>query len=533
LTTTGAGLTGPIRTELGFWTARKPDAEAVVIVDVEAARPPERITYGQLDRAANRLARALRRAGLRRDDRIAFVLGNEAAVFTVFWAAMRTGLHVVPVNRHLLAGEIRYILEDAEVSAVIGSARGGPAWSEAADTLRGLRLRLSVEETLDSAMEAESADPLDDSGPPDDAEEGQLLLYSSGTTGRPKGILRPLPGFAPGEGATTGSEIAAGFGLLEGDRYLSTGPLYHSAPFAFSTAQQRIGATAVVLSRFDAAAALGVLVDEGITTSQWVPTMFSRLLGLPDDVRTAFSAPRHRLAIHAAAPCPVGVKREMIAWWGPILLEYYSASEGGRTMITSAEWLERPGSVGRHWRGGRTWVLDDAGEPCPAGTVGRVFFDAPPPGSRFRYLGDPAKTQEAYDATGDRFSVGDVGWLDHDGYLFLADRGGDLIISGGVNIYPREAENVLLEHPAVADVAVVGVSDDDLGQRAVAVVVPAPGVEPDKRLADSLLAHCRAHLARYKCPRDLLFSGTLPRSEAGKLLKRDLRQALESETNGQ
>ncbi|HET9771931.1 MAG TPA: AMP-binding protein, partial [Acidimicrobiia bacterium] len=459
------------RTELGVWAEARPNAEALVILDVDAGST-ERITYGELDAAANRLARALRRAGLRRDDRIAFVLGNEASVFTVFWAAMRTGLHVVPVNRHLLAPEIRYILEDAGVAAVIGSARGGEAWPDAADGLAGLRLRLSVEETLGPALEAESADPVDR------AEEGQLLLYSSGTTGRPKGILRPLPGFAPGEGPTTGSEIAAGFGLAEGDRYLSTGPLYHSAPFAFSTAQQRIGATAVVLSRFDAGAALRALAAEDITTSQWVPTMFSRLLALPDGVREAFRAPRHRLAIHAAAPCPVGVKRRMIDWWGPILLEYYSASEGGRTMIRSDEWLERPGSVGRHWRGGRVWVLDDQGEECPPGVVGRVFFDAPPPGSRFRYLGDPEQTEAAYDATGERFSVGDVGWLDDEGYLFLADRGGDLIISGGVNIYPREAENVLLEHPGVADAAVVGVPDDDLGQRAVAVVVPLPGVEP-------------------------------------------------------
>jgi long-chain acyl-CoA synthetase len=217
----------------------------------------------------------------------------------------------------------------------------------------------------------------------------------------------------------------------------------------------------------------------------------------------------------------------MIDWWGPILLEYYSASEGGRTLIRSHEWLERPGSVGRHWRGGRVWILDDKGERCPPGVVGRVFFDSPPPENRFRYLGDPEKTEAAYDRTGDRFSVGDVGWLDDEGYLFLADRGGDLIISGGVNIYPREAENVLLEHPAVSDAAVVGVSDDDLGQRAVAVVVPAGGAEPDEALAATLLAHCRAHLARYKCPRDLRFAGALPRSEAGKLLKREVRAALE------
>jgi fatty-acyl-CoA synthase len=507
--------------DLGSWAADRPDAEAVVIVDPDPTRPEERITYGALDAAANRLARALRRAGLRRGDRVAFVLDNEPAVFTVFWAAMRTGLYVVPVNRHLLAPEIRYILEDATVGAVIGSPAGGNAWPEAAADLPGLRLTLTVGETLETALAGEAAAPVAD------AEEGQMLLYSSGTTGRPKGIVRPLPGCGPGEGSTTGSEIATGFGLVAGDRYLSTGPLYHSAPFAFSTAQQRIGATAVVMTRFDATAALRILVEEDITTSQWVPTMFSRLLALPDNVRTAFGAPRHRLALHAAAPCPVGVKRQMIDWWGPILVEYYSASEGGRTMITSAEWLERPGSVGRHWRGGRVWVLDDRGEPCPPGTVGRVFFDAPPAANRFRYLGDPEKTAAAYDATGDRFTVGDVGWLDDDGYLFLTDRDGDLIISGGVNIYPREAENVLLEHPAVADAAVVGMDDPDLGQRAVAVVVPAPGVDPDPALAETLLDHCREHLARFKCPRDLRFQPELPRSEAGKIVKRDLRRALE------
>lgn len=509
------------RSDLGAWAAVRPDAEAVVIVDPDSAGPAQRITYGALDAAANRLARALRRAGLARGDRVAFVLGNEPAVFTVFWAAMRTGLYVVPVNRHLLASEIRYILEDATVSALIGSEAGGAADDAAAAALPDHRLTLTVGETFDAALADERPDPVAD------AEEGQVLLYSSGTTGRPKGILRPLPGFGPGEGPTIGSEIAAGFGLVEGDRYLSTGPLYHSAPFAFATAQQRIGATAVVMSRFDAAAALRILVEEEITTSQWVPTMFSRLLALPDDLRKAFHAPRHRLALHAAAPCPIRVKRQMIGWWGPILVEYYSASEGGRTMITSPQWLERPGSVGRHWRGGQVWVLDDRGDPCPPGTVGRVFFDAPPEPDRFRYVGDPEKTAAAYDATGTRFTVGDVGWLDGEGYLYLTDRDGDLIISGGVNVYPREAENLLLDHPAVDDVAVVGVEDPDLGQRAVAVVVPADGRAGDAALAEILLAYCREHLARFKCPREFRFQAELPRSEAGKIVKRAIHRALE------
>jgi fatty-acyl-CoA synthase len=332
---------------LGAWAARRPGAEAVVVVDPDPGVPAERITYAALDADANRLARAFRRAGLRREDRVAFVLGNEPAVFTVFWAAMRTGLHVVPINRHLLAAEVRYILEDAGVAAVVGSPLGGVAWREAATGLPTLRLALDVVpspgrgerdrpppgECFAEALAAEAPDPLDD------AEEGQVLLYSSGTTGRPKGIVRPLPGFPPGAGPTLGSEIADGFGLVAGDRYLSTGPLYHSAPLAFSTAQQRIGATAVVMTRFDAAAALRHLARENVTTSQWVPTMFNRLLALPDAVRAAHRAPRHRLALHAAAPCPVGVKRQMIDWWGPILVVYSSAREGGPTMITSLGWL--------------------------------------------------------------------------------------------------------------------------------------------------------------------------------------------------
>ncbi len=255
------------------------------------------------------------------------------------------------------------------------------------------------------------------------------------------------------------------------------------------------------MTRFDAAAALRILVEEEITTSQWVPTMFSRLLALPDDVRNAFRAPRHRLAMHAAAPCPVGVKRRMIDWWGPILVEYYSASEGGRTMITSAEWLERPGSVGRHWQGGRVWVLDDNGaspaRPAPsAGSSSTPAGGANASATSATRRRPPPPTTPA----GTRFTVGDVGWLDDDGYLYLTDRDGDLIISGGVNIYPREAENVLLDHPAVDDAAVVGVDDPDLGQRAVAVVVPAAGVEGDPALAETLLAHCREHLARLQVP---------------------------------
>ena len=425
-------------------------------------------------------------------------------MFTVFWAAMRTGLHVVPVNRHLLAAgdPLHPRRRRGRRRRRLPGRRPGLARRHRRSPRPPPRADGGGDRFGPAALARRRV-----AGPVDDAEEGQLLLYSSGTTGRPRGILRPLPGFGPGQGPTTGSEIAAGFGLVEGDRYLSTGPLYHSAPFAFSTGQQRIGATAVVMTRFDAAAALRILVEEDVTTSQWVPTMFSRLLALPEDVRKAFHAPSHRLAVHAAAPCPVGVKRQMIDWWGPILVEYYSASEGGRTMITSPEWLERPGSVGRHWR--RRPGLDPRrrGRALPARRRRPGLLRCPAPGEPLPLPGRPREDQGApttppAPGSASATSAGSTTTATSSSPTATATSSS----AAGVNIYPREAENVLLEHPAVADVAVVGLSDADLGQRAVAIVVPAAGVEPDPALAEELLAHCRGHLARFKCPRELRFS---------------------------
>jgi long-chain acyl-CoA synthetase len=498
--------------DLATMAGRFPDRQAVVV----DGRP---VSYAELDRAANRLAHRLRDGGLRRGDALAVCAGNGIGVFEAYWAAMRLGLYQVPVNRHLKAPEIRHILTDVATLGSVGVITDDSTAAEVDEAAAGLPLAVRIA-LGDGPVAAAAPEDM-----PTDAWEGQLLLYSSGTSGQPKGVWRDLPGLRPGAGPTLGSELAEGFGLRAGDRYLSPGPLYHSAPLAFATACQRVGATAVVMTRFDPAAALDLLESEAITVSLWVPTMFVRLLGLPEEVRRA---PRdlssHRLAAHAGAPCPLGVKRAMIDWWGPILVEFYSGTEGGRTMITSADWLAHPGSVGRHWRGGRVWILDDGGRELAPGVDGRIYFEAPATG-RFRYLNQPGATAAAY--RGDRFTLGDVGHLDEEGWLYVTDRDSDMVISGGVNIYPREVENVLLEHPGVADAAVVGLPDDDLGERVVAAIEPREPASPVD--PDDLIAFCRSRIAAFKCPKAVVFVDALNRSEAGKLDKRALEARLSSD----
>jgi fatty-acyl-CoA synthase len=498
--------------DLTTMAERFPDRDAVVF-------DGRRVSYAELDRAANRLAHTLRAGGLRRGDVLAVCAGNGIGIFPAFWAAMRLGLYHVPLNRHLKAAEIRHILTDVATLGSVAVVTDGTTGAEVDAAAAGLPLAARID------LDDERLAPGGPEEMPDDAWEGQLLLYSSGTSGRPKGVWRDLPDLRPGQGPTLGSELADGFGLRAGDRFLSPAPLHHSAPLAFATACQRVGATAVVMTRFDPAAALDLLESEAITVSLWVPTMFVRLLGLPEAVRRA---PRdlsaHRLATHAAAPCPPQVKRAMIDWWGPILVEFYSGTEGGRTMITSADWLAHPGSVGRHWRSGGVWILDEDGHEAAPGVDGRIYFEAPAR-ARFRYLNQPEATAAAY--RGDRFTLGDVGHLDEEGWLYVTDRDSDMVISGGVNIYPREVENVLLEHPGVADAAVVGLPDDDLGERVVAAVEPKRS-DPPLTAAD-LIAFCRDRMAAFKCPKAVVFVDTLHRSEVGKLDKRALKARLSTD----
>jgi acyl-CoA synthetase (AMP-forming)/AMP-acid ligase II len=371
-------------------------------------------------------------------------------------------------------------------------------------------------EAYEEAVAAYAATPL--------AEqlEGHAMLYSSGTTGRPKGIRYPLARAPVGKPPAMLSGFATTYGLDGDTVYLSPAPLYHSAPLQFCIAVTRLGGTAVVMEHFDPAACLAAIERYRVTHAQFVPTMFVRMLKLPEEVRRKADLSSLRLAVHAAAPCPVEIKRQMIDWWGPILFEYYGATEGmGSTMITSEEWLAHPGSVGQAFSS-TVHILDEDGRPCPAGVPGVVWFE---PGQRtlaFEYHKDPAQTARAHDERG-WASVGDIGYLDDDGYLYLTDRRDFMIVSGGVNIYPQEAENLLVTHPQVLDAAVFGIPDREMGERVHAVVQPVEPPAAGPALERELLAFCRANLAHYKCPKAIDFEAELPRQPTGKLYKRLLR----------
>jgi long-chain acyl-CoA synthetase len=504
---------------LSVLARRHPEREAVVVDD-----PPLRVTYGELDAAANRLAHLLRRQGLQPGDALAVALNNGIGVFWAYWACMVLGVDHVPVNPRLRRAELAHLLADSGATAVItGPEAAGEVVAAADQTGVRVRFGLGTGEDLPD-LEAAMADQ--STTVPEDAWEGGLLFYSSGTTGRPKGVVRDFPRVRPGGEPTLGTDLAKGFGLRGGDRYLCPGPLYHSAPLTWSTAQHRVGATTVVMRRFDARRALELLDREAITTSQWVPTMFGRLLAL-DPAERGGRRPAHRLAVHAAAPCPVALKQQMLDWWGPIITEYYSGTEGGRTMIDAASWRAHPGSVGRHWKGGRTWILDDAGRELPPGTDGLVYFDAPAVG-RFHYRNLPDATRAAYQ--GDRFTLGEVGHLDEHGFLYLTGRASDVIISGGVNLYPAETDEVLHEHPALDDAACYALPDPDLGEIMVAAVVPAGGAGVT---GEVVLDWLESRLAVHKLPRRVQVVDRIPRSEAGKVLRRELTSSHTGRDAGQ
>jgi acyl-coenzyme A synthetase/AMP-(fatty) acid ligase len=500
---------------------KDPDKPAVVFGNGETI-----LSYGDLERRSRQAALVLRACGLEPGGGIALLMGNEDPFYDLFWATMRSGLYFTPINWHCQGEEVRYIVENSDADVFIASPVYAEAAVEAAAVLpKGIR-RFSFggeiegfepfEERLAEVPEtAPLANPL----------EGVLMLYSSGTTGLPKGVRRPLSGRPAGDPAAVLPVLglAGMFGLDASDRYLSPAPLYHAAPLIFSTTQHRIGATAVVMRRFEAELALRIVQDQRINTSQWVPTHFRRMLDLPEDVRKSFDLSSHRIAIHAAAPCPVPVKRSMIEWWGPILYEYYGGTEGGGTLIRSEDWLEHPGSVGRHWTGGTIHILDEQGNDiAQPRREGLVYFEgAEEPDARFSYHKDEKKTLQTY--RGNLWTMWDVGYLDDEGYLYLTDRQHNMIISGGVNIYPQEAENLLLAHPKVHDVAVIGVPNPEMGEEVKGVVIPRPGIRPGAELERELIEFCRGQLAHFKCPRSIDFAEELPRQPTGKLFKRLIR----------
>ena len=482
------------------------------------------VTYAELEARSNQAAHLLRARGLGPGARVAILAENRAEYLELAWAAQRAGLYYVGVNSHLTPGEVGYIVRDSGAQLVVASDKlADVATAALTDPTLAPAGRLMFGEPRDG-WESYDDEVSDSSRTPiPDESEGDFMLYSSGTTGRPKGIRRPLPGGPLGTYPdTTGRWLRELLGFTPGDTYLSPAPLYHAAPLAWCMSVHRNGGTVVVLERFDAELALAAIERHRVTHSQWVPTMFTRLLKLPDETRARYDLSSLRHAVHAAAPCPVEVKRSMIQWWGPILFEYYSSTEAiGATAITSEEWLRKPGSVGTPILG-RPYITDDEGNELPAGEVGTVWFAG---ASDFAYHGDPGKTAAVRDGRGGA-SVGDVGHLDEDGYLFLSDRRTHLIISGGVNIYPREIEDALLMHAAVADIAVLGLPDPEMGERVVAIVRPEDPAAAGSELAAELVAFARTRLAGFKVPRDIRFAEELPRTPTGKMRKHELKERL-------
>ncbi|MBV9996131.1 MAG: AMP-binding protein [Caulobacteraceae bacterium] len=484
------------------------------------AETGEIMTFAELNDASIRLSRVLR-ASLEVGDRVAILLENGASYFVAAWACRRSGLRFVPINWHLGFEEAAYITENSDARALITTPRLRELAEKISAANPNLELLISDGEAfgkfapLDAALASAPAEPL--------AFEaaGAAMCYSSGTTGFPKGILRKLSGLSfQEEPITTEAMMRDDFGFDETAVYHHPAPLYHAAPLIWSLGAQAIGCPVIQSRRFDAEETLQVIERFGVTHAQFVPTHFVRMLQLPEATRAKYGHGSLRMVIHAAAPCPVEVKERMIGWWGPIIKEFYSASEGcGVTVVDSHEWLSHRGTVGRSITG-PIHILDDAGRDLPAGEIGHVAFEN---GHEFEYHKDAAKTASYFTPEG-WAKPGDMGWLDGEGYLYLADRASHMIISGGVNIYPQEAESVLTLHPAVRDVAVIGVPDPEFGEAVKAVVEPAPGVEAGEALAAELIALCRSKLAGFKCPRTVDFVEALPRLPSGKLLKRELRK---------
>ena len=496
-----------------------PDQPAIIM-----AASGETITFSEYEARCNRVARLLRDTGLRRGDHIAVFMENSPRMLEIEGGAERAGLYYTLVNTYLSADEVAYIVANSQAKALFSSAAKREVAVAAAAMCPGLVRTLTTGpgplpdgwESYDELAAGYPGDPV-----PDEAL-GAAMLYSSGTTGQPKGILRPLPDAAPSEPLPVMAFIKAIYGFREGMTYLNPAPLYHSAPQASVSASLRLGCTTVVMEHFDPERWLALVERYRVTHCQMVPVMFSRLLRLPAEVRARYDTSSLEYIIHAAAPCPVHVKQGIIDWLGPIIAEYYGATEAnGFTYCTAAEWLAHPGTVGRAVLG-ELLILDADGSPCPDGADGTVWFRG---ATAFEYFRDPEKTAEGRTSDGATSTVGDVGHVDADGYLYLTDRATYMIISGGVNIYPQETENVLSEHPAVLDVAVIGVPNDDLGEEVKAVVQLADPAAASPALAQELIAYCRDRLAHFKCPRTVDFVPELPRSEAGKLYKRLLRDA--------
>jgi long-chain acyl-CoA synthetase len=479
----------------------------------------ESLTFAELDDRSTRLARVFAEAGLEAGDHVALMLGNQPAFFEVMWAALRSGLYLTPINWHLGADEAGYIIQDSQAKAFVTSASMSEVAAELDPYCGDVSIRLMVDGSIEGYDDLDSKCAAVSGEPRTDERSGAFMLYSSGTTGRPKGILLELSDapFGVGDDPVV-MLLSLLYGADSSSVYLSPAPLYHAAPLAWCAAVHRLGAAVVVMERFDPAAALAAVETYGITHAQFVPTHFVRMLRLSDDERSANDLSTLQKVVHAAAPCPVPVKHQMIEWLGPIVDEYYAGSEAfGVCLISAAEWLEHPGSVGKAMTGA-AHIIAENGVELATGETGQVWFETE---IQFEYNNDPEKTSSVLDDRG-WATYGDVGYIDDEGFVYLTDRASNMIISGGVNIYPQEAENVLTVHPDVHDVAVIGVPDDDMGERVKAFIqLRTATADPDAKAAE-LIEHCRGELAHYKCPKEVEFVDELPRMDTGKLLKRRL-----------
>jgi long-chain acyl-CoA synthetase len=500
-----------------IYATTAPHKPAIVMADTG-----ETVTYAQLDCRSNQGAHLFRDMGLVPGDVIAIFMDNAPVFLETAWAAQRSGLYYACISARASTNEVEYIVSDSNAKVLICSERLSGIAREAIQHLSSVRLLVATmstpgAESFELVRERYPASPINDES------AGSDMLYSSGTTGRPKGIKPKGSAGRPIDAPDRVTTLAQGrFGLTADSVYLSPAPLYHAAPLRWCMAVHRLGATVIMLGKFDPALALAAIQKYGVDAAQWVPTHFVRLLKLDESQRLKFNVSSLKIAIHAAAPCAIPVKEAMISWWGPILHEYYGGSEGiGMTAISCAEWRQKRGSVGRAISG-EIHICGDNGAPLSNDQDdGVVYFSG---GGDFEYHNDPEKTAESHNALG-WATMGDIGHLDRDGYLYLTDRKNFMFISGGVNIYPQEIENQLIDHPAVADVAVFGAPDDEMGERAVAVIQPVQWEQAGPALAAELIAFVRSKMSHVKAPRQIDFMKELPRHENGKLYKRLLRDA--------
>jgi long-chain acyl-CoA synthetase len=497
------------------WAQANPDHLSLVLPDDSEIRARDLLA------SCNQLVHGLRALGLGKGDCFAVVLPNDAPVIELYLAALQAGFYMTPINHHLAAPEIAYIVQDCEAKAFVTDARFAKTGAAAMDELAfpaNARFAVGGAPGFRRYEELKAGQP---ASLPDDRAAGSVMFYTSGTTGRPKGVRRGLAPLDPDTIATLFSAFPQMFGIKPADDnvHLCGSPLYHTAVLTFASCSLHLGHTVVLMEKWTPESCLERIQTRRVTTSHMVPTQFHRMLGLPEEVRRRYDVSSLRSMIHAAAPCPVETKHKMLAWWGPVIWEYYAATEGGGTVVAPDEWLAHPGTVGKAWRGSEIRILDDDGKDQPPGTPGTVYMALG--AASFEYHKDKEKT-EANRRAG-FFTVGDVGYLDADGYLFLCDRKTDMIISGGVNIYPAEIEAALLAHPKVADAAVFGIPNADWGEEVKAVIEPAPGAAPGPALADEILAFCAERIAKYKTPKSIDFLESLPRDPNGKLYKRKLR----------